>query len=122
MAVTNLSDLEVEDGPFSRNSEEIDDDGAISITSGVVLLVAETALAVTLPNPTAGTDDYKRLSIFDTAGEANTVTPATPFGNGGVNEAVATFSGEVGDGISLIAFGGFWYIVGKHQVTVAAAA
>jgi hypothetical protein len=125
MAETNFSDLEVEEGPFSRQSEEIDDDGEISITSGVVALVSNlcaTAMAITLPDPTADTDDYKRLRIIDTVGAAHTLTPATPFGNGGANEAVATFSGVVGDSISLIAFGGYWYITGKHQVTVAAAA
>lgn len=121
---TNFTDLEVSEGPGSRYSQEIDDDGAISITSGVVVIGANlciTGIAITLPNPTPTVDDFKRLKIVDAAGAAHTVTPASPFGNGGAGEAKATFSGVKGDGIALIAYGGFWYITGKHQVTVAAA-
>ncbi len=120
MTQTNYTKLIESEGPFSTYAEDLDGDGEISIDSGIVTLSA--IAAVTLPNPTATTDDYKRLRIVDTAGAAHTVTPASPFGNGGADEAVATFSGVIGDSISLIAFGGFWYITGKHQVTVAAAA
>lgn len=116
--------LIVENGAMARETEDIASDGAIAITVGVVTLSANlcvTGLAITLPLPTATTDDGKRLHIVDAAGAAHTVTPATPFGNGGANEAKATFSGVVGDSISLIAYQGYWYITGKHQVTVGAA-
>ena len=121
MTATHFSDLELDDGPLSRDSEEITSDSDISITAGVVAIganVCTTAIAVGLLNPTATTDDYKRLQVVDTVGAAHTLTPATPFGNGGSNEAKATFSGVIGDSISLMAYGGYWYITGKHQVTV----
>lgn len=121
MTATHFSDLELDDGPLSRDSEEITDDGDISITSGVVAIganVCSTAIAIGLPNPVATTDDFKRLKVIDTVGAAHTLTPASPFGNGGANEAMATFSGVIGDGIALMAYGGYWYITGKHQVSV----
>lgn len=113
--------LIVEEGAFSRNSEAITDDAVISITSGVVTIGANlcvTAIALTIPNPVATTDDNKRLHVVDIAGAAHTLTPDSPFGNGGSGEAKATFSGVIGDSITLIAYQGFWFITGKHQVTV----
>ena len=121
MAKTHYDDLEVENGPFSRHDEEITSDTDISITSGVVELGANlcaTALTVGLPLPVATDDDYKRLAIVDTVGAAHKVTPATPFGNGGANEAVATFSGVIGDTLELEAYQGYWYVIGKHQITI----
>ena len=130
MAKSQMSGpLIVDRGILSRQHEDWDDDGEISITSGIVTIssnLCNTAIALTLPDPTSGAqedggDDFKYLQIVDTTGAAHTVTPTTPFGNGGADEAVATFSGVVGDSIKLRAYGGYWYIVGKHQVTVAAA-
>lgn len=124
MSKSHPDELVVTNGTFSRNAEDWDTDGAISITSGIVTLSANlciTGLTMTLPDPTDVTDDFKKLRIVDTAGAAHTVTPATPFGNGGANEAKATFSGVIGDSLSLEAHGGYWYIIGKHQVTVGAA-
>jgi len=130
MAQSTMSGpLVVESGVLFRESEDLDDDGAISITSGIVTIssnLCNTAIALTLPDPTSGAqedggDDFKYLQIVDTAGAAHTVTPTTPFGNGGSGEAKATFSGVVGDSIKLRAYGGYWYIVGKHQVTVGSA-
>lgn len=123
MAKTRFSDIEVDEGPLSRNYEEISSDANISITSGVVALTTDLCISevlVGLPDPVAGDDDFKRLKIIDTAGAAHKVTPATPFGNGGADEAVATFSGVAGDGLYLLAYNGYWYVTGKHQVTIAA--
>lgn len=130
MAKSHMSGpLLVTAGILSLEHEELDDDGAISITSGIVTIASNlcnTAIALTIPNPTSGAqedggDDFKYLQVVDTTGAAHTLTPATPFGNGGANEAKATFSGVVGDSIKLRAYGGYWYIVGKHQVTVGSA-
>ena len=121
--ITNFSDLELSEGPGSRYAEALTEDGEISVFSGIVTLDSDTCLTsidVTLPDPVSPGDNYKRLQIVDLAGLAHTVTPDTPFGNGGAGEAVATFSGTVGDSLKLMAYGGFWYVTGKHQVTIAA--
>ena len=113
--------LIVNEGALSHDNEAFTDDGEISITSGIVTIGANlciTAIALTLPDPVANTDDSKRLHIVDIAGAAHTVTPDTTFGNGGSGEAKATFSGVIGDSIALIAYQGAWYVTGKHQVTI----
>jgi hypothetical protein len=121
MAVTNLTGLEVEEGVHAFASQDIVANGSINIKSGVVR-IAKTdpgVVAVTLANPTAGDDDFKRLVIISNQTQANTVTVTGGFGNGGSGEDVATASGVVGDTLALMAFGGFWYIEGAHQWTIA---
>lgn len=96
-------------------------DGAITVKNGVCLIAKTEAgvVAATLANPTATTDDYKRLLIISNQAEANTVTLTGGFGNGGAGEDVCTFSGAVGDCIELMAYGAKWYVVGGHQFTLA---
>jgi hypothetical protein len=96
-------------------------DGAINIKNGVVTIAKTVAgvVATTLANPTAGTDDFKRLLIISNQAQANTVTVTGGFGGGGAGEDVCTFGGDIGDCIELMAYGGKWYIVGGHQYTIA---
>lgn len=105
--------------PLVVSAQAMTADGAITIKSGVVTLNKAGVLAATLANPTATTDDYKRLSILSLSAQAHTVTVTGGFGNGGNGEDVASFSGVVGDCLHLIAYGGYWYITGAHQVSVA---
>ncbi len=93
--------------------------GTVTITHGVVTLNRGSAITVTLNNPTATTDDGKILTIVDLSGQAHIVNLTGGFGNGGSGENVATFSGVVGDALTLFAWQGYWYIIGNHQVTVA---
>lgn len=91
---------------------------AITVKNGVALLTTAGPLTTTLALPVSGTDDFKRLRIFDASGQAHTVAIATTgFGGGGANFIKATFSGIIGDSLSLIAYGGIWYVTGVHQVT-----
>jgi len=96
-------------------------DGAITVKNGVCVIAKTVAgvVAATLANPTDGVDDFKRLTIINGQAQANTVTLTGGFGGGGTGEDVCTFSGVVGDSLSLLAYGGKWYITGMHQATVA---
>lgn len=96
-------------------------DGAITVKNGVCKIAKTVAgvVAATLANPTAGTDDFKQLLIISNQAQANTVTCTGGFGNGGTGEDVITFSGAIGDCVQLCAYGGYWYIVGGHQYSVA---
>lgn len=102
-----------------KSAQTLTDDGAITVKNGICLLNKAGAIAATLANPTATTDDFKRLSIRSLTAQAHTVTVTGGFGNGGSGEDVATFSGVIGDGIELMAYQGYWYITGAHQVSVA---
>ena len=95
--------------------------GAITIKHGVVTMAKTVpgALAITLANPTATTDDYKVLTIISAQAQANTVACAGGFGNGGAGEVTATFGGAIGDCMIVMAYQGYWYIIGKYNVVVA---
>lgn len=96
-------------------------DGAITVKNGICLIAKTIAgvVAATLADPTATTDDYKRLIIISNQAQANTVTSASSFGGGGAGEDVCTFSGAIGDSLELLAYQGKWYVVGGHQFTIA---
>ena len=102
-----------------KEAQTMTADGAITIKNGIVKLNKAGVLAATLANPTDVTDDGKRLTILALQAQANTVTVTGGFGNGGAGEDVATFSGAIGDNLNLIASGGFWYLTGAHQVSIA---
>ena len=109
---------------LNRNDYEVQNlvaDGAITVKNGICLIAKTVAgvVAATLADPTATTDDYKRLVIVSNQAQANTVTSASSFGGGGSGEDVCTFSGAVGDTLELMAYGGKWYVVGGHQFTIA---
>jgi hypothetical protein len=122
--MTNLTDLAIDSLTMgvlntAPTTESLSSNGAINIKSGVVLLTkSDGALTMTLANPTATTDDYKRLTIASTSARGHTVAIATTgFGNAGASKIKATFSGVVGDTLDLMAYGGYWYVTGFHQVT-----
>jgi len=94
-------------------------DGEITQKNGVATLNKGAAIAATIVQPTATTDDFKRLKIISLTAQAHTVTiPATGWG-GNVALTVATCSGAIGDCIDLIAYQGIWYVTNVHQVTFA---
>lgn len=99
--------------------QTLTDNGAITVKNGICLLNKAGIIAATLANPTATTDDFKRLTIRSLTAQAHTITVTGGFGNGGSGEDVATLSGVIGDGLELMAYQGYWYIQGGHQFTVA---
>lgn len=131
--MTNFTDVDVDTLTVGGNStavtgaivkETLQDlvaNGAITVKSGVCKIAKTVAgvVAATLANPTDVTDDYKQLLIISNQAQANTVTVTGGFGNGGSGEDVLTFSGAIGDCVLLTAYGGYWYITGGHQFTVA---
>jgi hypothetical protein len=127
MANSHMSGpLVVQSGIHYNELQDIVANGAITIKSGVVRIAKTVAgvVAVTLANPTTGAqedggDDFKRLTIISNQTQANTVTVTGGFGNGGGGEDVATASGVVGDTLELMAYGGYWYVCGYHQWTLA---
>lgn len=121
MAKTNFSDIELDEGIFHFDEQALVADGAITIKSGVVTIAKTVAgvVSATLANPTAGDDDFKRLTIISNQTQANKVTVTGGFGNGSTGEDVATASGVVGDTLELMAYGGYWYVCGYHQWSLA---
>jgi hypothetical protein len=96
-------------------------DGAITVKNGICIIAKTVAGVVnaTLADPTAGDDDFKRLTIINGQTQANVITSASSFGGGGGGEDVATFAADVGNTLCLMAYGGKWYVTGSHQVTIA---
>lgn len=94
-------------------------DGAITIKSGVVFITKGSAAAITLADPTTGTDDGKELKIVSTTAFSHTVTNTTGFnGSGGTYDVATSQNGLVGssspgDGqcLHLVAYTAKWFIM-----------
>jgi hypothetical protein len=94
--------------------------GPIAETSGCVTLAKTVAgiMAMTLANPTADTDDFKVLHILNAQAQANYVTCTGGFGNGGSSYDVATFGAAVGNTLTVMAYQGYWYVIGAYGCTL----
>jgi hypothetical protein len=120
---TNFTDLAIDSLTMgvlnlAPTTESLSSNGAISVKDGIVLLTkSDGVLTMTLANPTATTDDFKHLTIMSTTARAHTVAVTGGFGNAGASKVKASFSGVAGDTLDLMAYGGYWYVTGFHQVT-----
>jgi len=89
--------------------------GAIGLTAGVVVIDGAGALALTLADPTSGSQDAatpgndgQELTIVGKTAHAHTVT--TPANGINGNKHILTFA-NVGDSATLVAYGGVWYLL-----------
>lgn len=101
-----------------------DANDAIAEKIGCVTLAKAIAgvLTMTLAEPTVTDDDFKVLHILNAQAQANTVAIATDgFGHGGSNFIKATFGAAVGNSLTLMAYQGFWYVIGAYACTLGVA-
>jgi hypothetical protein len=96
------------------------DDGAITAKGGVVILNKGSAIAATLANPTATTDDGKLLQIMAITAQAHTVSNVggAGFNGAGAGSDLATFGGAIGDSLILLAYQAKWYILNSINITL----
>lgn len=90
-------------------------DGAITIpTYNKIFFITKAGVAaMTIVDPTSGTHDGVTLTFIATTANAHTLSNAAGsgfFSSGGSSKDVATFGGAIGDGLSIIAYQGKWYI------------
>jgi len=92
-------------------------DGAITIADSTVLITKATAAALTLAAPTAAKNGTK-ITIVATTAAAHTVTATTiGFNAGNAGTDLGTFGGAIGDGLTVIAYSGEWYVISNINVT-----
>jgi hypothetical protein len=94
----------------------LDDDGAITISNGIVELTKSTASAITLADPDA---NGLFLAISSKTAAAHTVTISSGLHGLGASENVCTFGGAIDDCIFLASARGYWVQVANVNVTVA---
>jgi hypothetical protein len=123
MGATHFSGPVVSDlgfiGPTAQVAKAAGADGALDVSTGLVVLTKATAGAYTLAAP-ASTDDGKVVTIVSGTAAAHTVTQTTPgFNGGGSASDVGTFAAAVGNGLTLVAYGGKWLVANNTGVTLA---
>ena len=94
-------------------------DGAITIKDGVVTSTKAGVCAMTLAAPTPFEDDGKILKVYSATAQAHTLTITRGFNGGGTGADVGTFGGAIGDGVTLVAWQGDWFVTSNTNVTLA---
>lgn len=94
-------------------------DGAITIAPGLVKITKGSAAALTLADPAAG-DEGTVIRIVSTTAFAHTISNAagSGFNAGGAGSDVATLGGALGDGLTVVALGSKWYVLGSINATL----
>jgi hypothetical protein len=93
--------------------------GAITVAPQVAMLTQDAVGAYTLAAPTATTHDGFVMYIVATFARAHVITFAAGKINGGANVTL-TLGGAIGDGATLVAYQGVWWMVSAINATVAA--
>lgn len=89
------------------------------IQSGAVVITKGSIAALTISAPLVS-QNGTRIRIFSTTAFAHTITFATVGFNGlGASGDVATFGGAIGDGMTIEAYNGNWYVTSRTNVTLA---
>lgn len=89
--------------------------GAVTIPAynQVIGMTKAGVLALTIADPTTGTHDGVTLTFVATTANANTLDNSAGsgfFSTGGSGKDVATWGGAIGDGFTIIAIAGKWYV------------
>jgi hypothetical protein len=114
--------VEAEYAPaFGEDIQVASADGAIQIRPGTVFITKGSAAALTIANPTSGVHDGMRITIVSTTAFAHTVSNAAGagFNGGGAASDVGTFAAAAGNGMTLEAYQGKWYVSNNTGVTLA---
>lgn len=94
-------------------------DGAITIQTGTVVITKGTAAALTLGIPTTAQNGTV-IRIISATAAAHTVTADTiGFNAGDAAKDVGTFGAAIGNGMTVIAYGGEWLVLTNTGVTLA---
>ena len=119
----NLKIGTADNSDFKQVFDVASGDGAITIpTRGRkhVFVTKASAAALTLAAPTATAHDGVEIVIVSTTAAAHTVTVSTTGMNDlGTSADVGTFGASKGNGLTLVAYQGDWYVTSNIGVTLA---
>ena len=122
-SLLNLKIGTADNSDFKQVFDVASADGAVTIpTRGRkhVFVTKASAAALTLAAPTATTHDGVEIVIVSTTAAAHTVTVSTTGMNDlGTSADVGTFGASKGNGLTLVAYQGDWYVTSNIGVTLA---
>ena len=122
-SLLNLKIGTADNSDFKQVFDVASADGAITIpTRGRkhVFVTKASAAALTLAAPTATAHDGVEIVIVSTTAAAHTVTVSTTGMNDlGTSADVGTFGASKGNGLTLVAYQGDWYVTSNIGVTLA---
>lgn len=109
-------------GGILQTTSAVTADGAITIPSYSTIyhITKAGVAAMTIADPTATTHDGLTLTFIADTANAHTLSNAagSGFNGGGAASDVGTFGGAIGDGITITAYQGVWYVMPGSNTNV----
>jgi len=122
-AGVTLDGVQLKDGAVKRTPVNVSANGAIAVPPGDTVYVITKAgvAAMTIVDPTAGTDDGKVLTFISATANAHTLSngAGSGFNSAGAAGDIGTFGGAIGDGLQITAWNGKWLVNYLRNVTLA---
>lgn len=122
VVATNIALVEpVYAHPVGNKLQSLGASGAVVIRPGTVVITKAGVAALTIADPTSGVHDGLEMTFISSTAQAHTLSNAagSGFNAGGAGADVGTFGGAIGDGITIVAYGGKWLVKDKTNVTLA---
>jgi len=93
---------------------------AIDVKAKTVFITKGSIAALTLVDPTTTTHDGYEITFISTTAFAHTLdnSAGSGFNNGGSGSDVGTFGGAIGDGLTIKAYQGIWYVMPGTNLNV----
>lgn len=117
--VLNLKKGVATDADIAREIMLVSADGALAITGSCTVIVTKvSACAMTLAAPATALNGVE-VTLISTTAAAHTLTNTTPgFNDAGASGDVATWAAAKGNGMTIVAYGGKWYVKNLVGVTL----
>lgn len=92
-----------------------------AVSKTFIITKSSAGAAMTIVDPTATTHDGVRLTFISATAQAHSLdnSAGSGFNGAGAGGDVATFDGNIGSGITIVAYQGTWYILASTGITLA---
>lgn len=109
------------DQPNGNQLQMLASSGAVVIKPSTVIITKAGVAALTIADPTTGVHDGLEMTFISATAQAHTLdnSAGSGFNAGGGSADVGTFGGAKGDGLTIVAYGGDWFVKSKTNVTLA---
>jgi hypothetical protein len=108
------------DPPSGEQLQVLGASGAVVIKPSTVIITKAGVAALTIADP-ATSDNGCIMRFISATAQAHTLdnSAGSGFNAAGGGGDVGTFGGAKGDGITILAYAGDWYVIDKTNVTLA---
>ncbi len=101
--------------PWGQQLQVVTASGVVQIKQSTVVITKSSAAALTMADPTTGVHDGLEMTFISQTAQAHTLITPSGYNQSGTQ---ALWGGARGDGFTIIAFAGKWYVKFKTNISL----